>query len=429
MSLTRRTLLLVVLIVLLANVGLWSSNAVLHRLWLAPAALLLLALALEGLGQRRLRIEVAMAGSPRARLGRPVDLVLRWRAARPAVFRFMAVAPAGIEVPVGVQTLLAAPDGTESRIAGLPVALGRWRWPSLRGRLRGAFGLAWWTRRLAIEGEVAVEPDLLGRARRGRAAAAGGAAQRAIAGSGSELHELRDYRPGDPLRSIDWKASARLARWIARDRFAEQHLEIMLVLDVGRTSGVSVDRLTRLGHCVNAACRFAEHATLNEDRVGLVTFADVPIVAQAPAHGAAAVRRLRTALAQAASLPRESNPLPAATRVLALCRQRALVVLMTDLDDVGSHGQLAQAVRLLRGKHLPVVCGLLGPELFELRDREARQWIDPFVSLAAAEQIGRLRAAASALRQLGAPVVLAAPASYEESVFSTYDRMRARRRV
>ena len=62
------------------------------------------------------------------------------------------------------------------------------------------------------------------------------------------------------MRSIDWKASARLSRWISRDFVAEQHLEIVLVLDTGRTSGIAIDRLTRLGHYVNAACRFAQHA-------------------------------------------------------------------------------------------------------------------------------------------------------------------------
>ena len=82
------------------------------------------------------------------------------------------------------------------------------------------------------------------------------------------------------------------------------------MLDVGRTSGVAIDRLTRLGHYVNAACRFAEHAVQNEDRVGLVTFADVPLLGFAPDHGMAAVSRLRTGLAAASSLPRESIRCP-----------------------------------------------------------------------------------------------------------------------
>lgn len=429
MSLTSRTLLLVALVVLLAIVGQWTSDDLLRRAWMLPAAFVMLGLAFEGLRQRRFAIEAVATQPARARLGRVVEVLVRWRSERPAVWRFMADVPGGLESQARVFTVATGPEGAATVLPALPVALGRWRWPALRGRLRGALGLAWWTRRIAVPGEIVVEPDLLGAVRGARSLARGGSSHRAIAGSGSELHELRDWRPGDPLRSIDWKASARVARWIARDRYAEQHLEIMLMLDVGRTSGVTIGHLTRLGHYGNAACRFAEHAIRNEDRVGLVTFADVPLAALAPGHGVGAVGRLRAGLASAAPLARESNPLLAAVRALTLCRQRSLVVLMLDLDDVGSRGQLAQAVRLLHPKHLPVVCGLLSPELFELRDGEARRWLDPYMSLAAAEQIARLRRVAAALHQLGAPVVLTYPGQFEEAVFSTYDRMRALRRI
>ncbi len=429
MSLTSRTLVLLALIVLLAIVGQWTSDDVLRRVWMLPAALVMLGLAFEGLRQRRVAIEAVETQPARARLGRALEVAIRWRAERPAVWRFMPDVPAGLESQARVVTVAAGPEGAATAMPALPVALGRWRWPVLRGRLRGALGLAWWTRRITVPGEIAVEPDLLGAVRGARSLASGGQARRAIAGSGSELHELRDWRPGDPLRSIDWKASARVARWIARDRYAEQHLEIMLMLDVGRTSGVAVGHLTRLGHYVNAACRFAEHAIRNEDRVGLVTVADVPLTGLAPGHGIGAVERLRGSLVNASPLARECNPLPAAVRALKLCRQRSLVVLMLDLDDAGSRGQLAQAVRLLHPKHLPVVCGLLSPELFELRDGEARRWLDPYTSLAAAEQVTRMRRAAAALRQIGAPVVLAYPGQFEETVFSTYDRMRALRRI
>jgi uncharacterized protein (DUF58 family) len=429
MSLTRRAFLFACLTVLLAIVGLWSADPAIARFWQVPAALLLFGLAAEGFANRSLKVETGMTGLLRARLGRPLDVVLHWKTARPVMLRFMAAAPAGFEIAPRVHTLRAGPEGVESRLQALPVRLGRAPWPSLRGRVLGVLGLAWWNRAFKVAGESSVEPDMLQSGRGHASVTRRGVPERAIAGAGAEVHELREYRSGDPLRSIDWKASARLSRWIARDFVAEQHLEIVLVLDTGRTSGVAIDRLTRLGHYVNAACRFAQHATINEDRVGLVTFADRPLVALAPDHGQRAAMRLRARLADAAPVARESNLLPAAARVLALCKQRALVVLMLDLDDTGSEGQLGQAIRLLRPKHLPIVCGILSPELGALREREAHRWLDPFVSLAAAEQIDRVRANSAALRQLGAPVVLAPPSRFEDAVLSTYDQMRARRRV
>ncbi len=429
MSLTRRSLLFAGLTVLLAIVGLWTADPAVARLWLLPAALLLLGLAAEGLLQRRVRIAAAPDGAPRLRLGRVQPLFLRWQASRPAVLRYMFAAPAGLETGARVHTVAAGPGGERAGQDVLPVQLGRSAWPKLRGRVLGSLGLAWWARTIAVPGEVSIEPDLQSGRRRDAPAARHGSARRAVAGAGAELFELRDYRPGDPLRAVDWKASARLNRWIAREFVAEQNNEIVLVLDLGRTGGVAMDKLTRLGHFVNAACRFAEYATGCDDRVGLVTFADRPLAALAPGHGDAAVRRLRSALAAVRPLPVDGNPLTAAVRVLSLCRHRALVVLMLDLDDPDRQGQLSQAVRLLRSRHLPVVCGLLNPELAALRDRPARRWIDPYVSLAAAEELARVRAAATALRQLGAPVVLSAPVGFENAVLAAYDQARERRRV
>ena len=188
-----------------------DSEPAVHGLWLLPAALLMLGLAFEGLRQRSLGIEAVAATPARARLGRAFDLALTWRSARPATLRFMPDVPGGIETEARIVTVSTGAEITTTTLAGLPVSLGRWRWPVLRARARGAFGLAWWTRRITVAGETAVEPDLRAHARRGRSLAAGGPAQRALVGSGSELNELREYRRGDPLRSIDWKASARSA--------------------------------------------------------------------------------------------------------------------------------------------------------------------------------------------------------------------------
>jgi hypothetical protein len=89
MNLTRRTLFMFAITVLIAIVGLWGAEAAFRRLWLLPAALLMLGLAYEGLRQRSLGIEAVAATPARARLGRAFELALRWRSARPAILRFM----------------------------------------------------------------------------------------------------------------------------------------------------------------------------------------------------------------------------------------------------------------------------------------------------------------------------------------------------
>ncbi len=128
-------------------------------------------------------------------------------------------------------------------------------------------------------------------------------------------------------------------------------------------------------------------------------------------------------------MPHEANPLLAAARVRTLCRQRALLILLTDLDDAGAASQLSRAVRLLTPKHVPVIASIANPELTELERAPATRWLDPYLSLAATEQLDRIRSNAFLLRQLGAPVVIAPAQHLEESVFALYTELKVRRKV
>ena len=106
-------------------------------------------------------------------------------------------------------------------------------WLPLPARVRGPLNLAWWSRRLAPSGAARVLPDTLGP----RSAVAGsseGATPQATIGGGQELHHLRDYQPGDPRHTIDWKATARASRLVTRVFSEDQHLEVMLLIDAGR---------------------------------------------------------------------------------------------------------------------------------------------------------------------------------------------------
>jgi uncharacterized protein (DUF58 family) len=275
-----------------------------------------------------------------------------------------------------------------------------------------------------------VTPDTLqSGATRPGTAGSGATNARAVVGAGGEILQLRAYRAGDPLQSVDWKASARSGQLISRDFSADQHLEIVLAIDAGRASAVRCGNLDRFGHYANIAARFAEHAVLHDDQVGLVIFADRVLATVAPGRGTPTVMRVRAMLAAAKPIAVESNPLNAALTIRSLARHRSLVILLTDLDDVTMAGQLASAVRLLQPKHLPLVTGLSSPEIQALSHAPANGWLDPYHSLAAQDHSRRLELNAAGLRSLGAPTLLARAEQMEAAVFAAYTELRRRRRV
>jgi uncharacterized protein (DUF58 family) len=324
--------------------------------------------------------------------------------------------------------VLAAGAAFGDPVTLLPVRLGPQRWPQLPARLRGPLALAWWSRSLQPQASCAVAPDTL-RGRQRVRGLAGGARARRAAGAGQELYQLRAYTRGDPLTRIDWKATARSGELVSRDFSEDQHLDILVAIDAGRLSRVRSGRLERLGLYSNAAARFAEIVTHNDDRIGLVVYADSVRASCPPARGLRAVATLRRALVQLSVQPGESDPMAAAVSIRNLLRQRALIVLLTDLDDANITDSLARAVRLLAPPHLVLVAGVHSGEIEALARSEAHEWQDPWIALAAAEHEQRARRQRSRLQRLGAPVVTASAERLEGALFERYEALRRSRRV
>ena len=431
MSLRPSGSVLAGLAALIAILGNWHPDPLLSTLWRLPAALLLAGLAYESALVGKARLSLRIDAPARWFLGRPGALRLEFRHAlsRPVVLEVAPSAPDDFACDGAVVKLLAgAGEPAGCTLRAVPRSLGRHEWPPIRLRVGGVLRLAWWPKVLEDPCAVRVAPDLLRPESAAAGAGAVGARSGRTLGAGAELLQLRPYQAGDSPRVIDWKASARVRRLVSRDFSEDQHLEILLLIDAGRASAFRAGELDRFGHYVNAAARLAQYAASQDDLVGLVIFADRPLVELKPARGLAAVMRIRSALGAARIERAESNPLHAAVRARALARHRSLVVLFTDMDDAVA-GQLGDAVRILRPKHLPFVAGLSSAAAEALAVAPAHHWADPYRALAAQEYCSSLERKVSALRGLGAPALIARPEQLDRAVFDAYASFRRQRRV
>lgn len=432
MHLAQRAYALILLTAVLAIVGIWSSEPALHGLWYVPAILLLLGLAFESAVVRRTRIAVDIETAPRAFLGREqaAAFVFRNDSARAVAVEYAPVLPEGFDSMTQIRRVTAPAHGVgRDPFTLLPVRLGQQAWLGLPSRLLGPLGFAWWSRELHPSSRISVAPDTWSAgAAQPRGNPMGSRLRRAV-GAGTELHQLRGYRYGDPLTRIDWKATARTRQLVTRELSQDQHLDILVAIDAGRFSRVRAGALDRFGLYANVAARFAEIATPNDDRVGLLVYSDRPLVACAPSRGLPAVTRLRRALEGMRLESAESDPTAAAVRIRGMLQRRALVILLTDLDDANVADPLTRAVRLLSPPHLVVVAGVRSPEIAQLAVSEAREWSDPWVALAAQEHEARVALQRLLLRRLGAPVIAATADSLEKTLLAEYEALRRSRRV
>ncbi|MBA3656845.1 MAG: DUF58 domain-containing protein, partial [Gemmatimonadaceae bacterium] len=93
-------------------------------------------------------------------------------------------------------------------------------------------------------------------------------------GQGMEFSEVREYEPGDDVRSIDWNVTARMRRPFVKRYIEERELTVMLAVDLSGSERFGTIRRFKSELATELAAVLAMTAVRNNDRVGLVLFTD-----------------------------------------------------------------------------------------------------------------------------------------------------------
>jgi uncharacterized protein (DUF58 family) len=249
-------------------------------------------------------------------------------------------------------------------------------------------------------------------------------------GGESEFERLRDHQKDDEFRRIDWKATARRHKLIARDYQLEQNQSVVCLLDCGRLMTAESDGLSHFDHALNANLMMAHVAARSGDHVGLLAFADRVLRYLPPTGGARAAERVIRASYDLHPTLVESN-YAAAFDLLALrLRKRSLVVLFTQLvDDVAAESVLRR-MRALLPRHLPLCVLFRYLEVDELAEPRAlapsEAPLDLYVRSAAAEINLWREKLVRDLRNGGALVLHVPPKKLTPSLVNRYLEIKAR---
>ena len=93
-------------------------------------------------------------------------------------------------------------------------------------------------------------------------------------GQGMEFSEVREYQPGDEVRSIDWNVSARMHRLFVKRFVEERELTVLLIVDCSGSSRAGTGERDKQSMAAELAAVLALTATRNNDRVGLLLCSD-----------------------------------------------------------------------------------------------------------------------------------------------------------
>ena len=154
-----------------------------------------------------------------------------------------------------------------------------------------------------------------------------GVLQRRRRGQGLEFHQLRDYRQDDSPRQIDWSATARARRLIAREYQDKRDQQIVLVLDCGQRMRARDGAMSHFDHALNALLLLAYVALRQGDAVGVGTFAHDRPRFLPPRKSIATVSALMHGLFDLQPSLQTPDYLGAATALGRRLTKRALIVI------------------------------------------------------------------------------------------------------
>ena len=148
-------------------------------------------------------------------------------------------------------------------------------------------------------------------------------------GRGMEFNEVREYQPGDDIRSIDWNVTARAGKPFIKRFVEERELTILFLVDIS-ASGIFGSKRSKLEAAIEVAATLMFSALKNNDKVGLATFADRLIDYYRPRKGKANVLHLIRELLATEPVARPTDLKAALDYVNRVQKRRAVVFLLSD---------------------------------------------------------------------------------------------------
>jgi uncharacterized protein (DUF58 family) len=184
-------------------------------------------------------------------------------------------------------------------------------------------------------------------------------------GRGMDFEEVREYVPGDEVRSIDWNVTARSGRPFVKKFREERELTILLLVDLSASGQFGSCEQSKRELAAEVASTLAFSAIRNSDKVGLLLFTDEVEQYVPPKKGRAHVLRVIRDILFSTPRRRGTDVVRALDFANRVTRRRAIVFLVSDFL-VPEPAALRRAVELTNGRHDLVALVVSDPRESEL---------------------------------------------------------------
>src|ERR1700688_2273830 len=189
-------------------------------------------------------------------------------------------------------------------------------------------------------------------------------------GRGMDFDEVREYSPGDEVRTIDWNVTARAGRPFVKKFTEERELTILLLVDISASGNFGSANLSKRDLAAELASVLAFSAIRNSDKVGLILYTDRVERYLPPKKGRRHVLRVVRDILYHEPLGVGTDTVKTLDVVNKLLHRRAVVFLISDFETSGdpsaARAQLRRAVRQTNRRHDLIAVHIEDPREKEL---------------------------------------------------------------
>lgn len=166
-------------------------------------------------------------------------------------------------------------------------------------------------------------------------------------GSGIEFEEVREYCPGDDVKTLDWKVSARLGKPFVKLYKEERESIVMLLIDMSSSLKFGTFSGPKLERAAEVASVLAFNAIKNNDKVGVIFFTDQVEKYIPPKKGSGHIWRVIKEIFTFSPQGKTTNISAALDYLGKISKKRSFVFILSDFLDDG----YLKSLRTVRQKH------------------------------------------------------------------------------
>jgi uncharacterized protein (DUF58 family) len=245
-------------------------------------------------------------------------------------------------------------------------------------------------------------------------------------GHSSEFEQIKEYVPGDDIRTINWKATARKDLLMVNHYRDERAQQVYCLVDMGRIMKMPFEGMSLLDYAVNATLVLGHVAWIKEDKPGLLAFSNkVNLMVNADRKGNQLLR-LQEALYNAKTNFAESNYDTLLSHIRTKINQRSLLLLFTNFETLSGLRRQMKYLRKMASQHLLVVIFSENTELKDLLKQKAQNSFQIYEQTIAKKFDHEKRQITKELQQYGILSLYTAPENLTVNTLNKYLEIKTR---